>query len=123
VSVLREVGAFLAGVCLGMEQRAISNLYQTEQILISHLSIIVVKEFAYTTSLLFGRTAPVILDMALTSRLTQGEVHSSHVNMPSERAPFPQKPPDSRPFCTSRRGRDRCLSAGTPKGAIHGQLR
>jgi DNA-binding NtrC family response regulator len=29
----------------------------------------------------------VILDMALTSSLTQGEVHSNHATMPSERAP------------------------------------
>jgi PAS domain S-box-containing protein len=44
----------------------------------------VVKGFAYKILSPFGRTAPVILDMALTSSLTQGEVHS---NLRSARAP------------------------------------
>jgi diguanylate cyclase (GGDEF)-like protein/PAS domain S-box-containing protein len=35
----------------------------------------------------FGRTAPVILDMAFTSRLTQGEAHSNHVSVGSESSP------------------------------------
>jgi len=46
-----------------------------------------VKGFAYPTPSPFGRTAPVILDMALTSRLTQGEAPSNHVSVRSESVP------------------------------------
>jgi diguanylate cyclase (GGDEF)-like protein/PAS domain S-box-containing protein len=45
-----------------------------------------VKGFAYPTPSTFGRTAPVILDMAFTSRLTRGEAHSNHVRVCSERS-------------------------------------
>ncbi len=38
-------------------------------------------------SLPFGRTAPVILDMTLTSRLTRGEAPSNHVSVRSESTP------------------------------------
>ncbi len=41
-------------VCLGLEQRAVSNLYKKEQILISHLSSIVVEGSAYPTPSLSG---------------------------------------------------------------------
>jgi diguanylate cyclase (GGDEF)-like protein/PAS domain S-box-containing protein len=46
-----------------------------------------VKGFAYPTPSTSGRTASVILDMAFTSRLTQGEAHSNRVRVRSEGTP------------------------------------
>jgi len=46
-----------------------------------------VKGFAYPIPPTFGRTAPVILDMAFMSRLTHGEAPSNHVNVGSQRSP------------------------------------
>ncbi len=84
----------MAARCLRFDQTGDSSLSKTEQILISHLRSIVVKGFAYPTPPTFGRTAPVILDMAFTSRLTQGEAHSNHISVRSESTP----PHRSRPL-------------------------
>jgi hypothetical protein len=46
-----------------------------------------VEGFACPVPRTFGRTAPVILDRALMSRLTHGEVPSNHVSVGSERSP------------------------------------
>jgi hypothetical protein len=49
VAVLREAGAFLGGSLPRVGATAISNLYKTEQILISHPSSFVVEGFAHLT--------------------------------------------------------------------------
>jgi hypothetical protein len=57
VSILREAGAFLRRKFASrVGAMAISNLYKTEQILISHLSSIVVEGSAYPTPFRADRT-------------------------------------------------------------------
>jgi diguanylate cyclase (GGDEF)-like protein/PAS domain S-box-containing protein len=87
VSVPSRIWSFLRRkLHLGGTNPVTSTLSKTEQTLISHLSNIVVKGFAHPTPG-FGRTAPVILDMAFASRLTQGEAHSNRASAGSESSP------------------------------------
>src|SRR5438309_184514 len=70
----------------------ISSLSKNEQILLSHLSSITMKGFAYPTPSTFWRTASVILAMASTSRLTQREADFTHVSVRSESGPSQSGP-------------------------------
>src|SRR5439155_16142929 len=65
----------------------ISSLSKNEQILLSHLSSITMKGFAYPTPSTFWRTALVTLAMASTSRLTQREADFTDVSVRSESGP------------------------------------
>ena len=77
VSILREAGAFLGRKFASrVGATAISNLYKTEQIPISHLSSIVVKGFAYPTP------SPFRADRAGDSG------YGAHVNSESGRSPL-----------------------------------
>jgi diguanylate cyclase (GGDEF)-like protein/PAS domain S-box-containing protein len=66
----------------------ISALSKTEQILVARLSKTWGERLRVSDSLPFGRTASVILDMELTSPLTQVETQSNHVDMRSATTPF-----------------------------------
>jgi hypothetical protein len=81
VSVLRRTWSFSSPLHFCGTKPVTSTLSKTEQTLISQDCR---KRFAYPTPSTFGRTASVILDMAFTSRLIQGEAQSNHVSVRSE---------------------------------------